>query len=96
MSRSVAPRAPKVRPAYLPADWTAPGLVNAVQALSLGTANEAQQRRALDWIMNEVAGTYDQPYRPGVDGDRETAFACGRMFVGQQIRKVIKLKANIR
>lgn len=94
MSRTVAPRAPRVRPAYLPADWTAPGLVAAVQALSLGTANEGQQKQALDWIIREVAGTYDQPYRPGVDGDRETAFACGRQFVGQQIVKVIKLKAS--
>jgi hypothetical protein len=42
-----------------------------------------QQRRALKWIVEKAAGAYDQPYRPGAPD--ETAFACGRMFVGQQI-----------
>jgi hypothetical protein len=37
------------------------------------------------FIINQIAGTYDQPFRPGgIDAQRATDFACGRMFVGQQ------------
>lgn len=57
----------------------------AIKALNAGNANEGQQRIALRWIIEMAAGTYDQPFRPGAPD--ETAFACGRMFVGQQIRK---------
>lgn len=57
----------------------------ALRALQTGTATSDQQRRALKWIVEQAAGSYDQPFRPGADGDRDTAFACGRMFVGQQI-----------
>ena len=65
--------------------------IYAIRALVAGTANDGQQRRALAWIINAACGTYDQPFRPGVDGDRATAFACGRQFVGQQIVKLSKL-----
>jgi hypothetical protein len=61
----------------------------AIKAVNAGNANEGQQRIALRWIIEMAAGTYDQPFRPGVGGDRDTAFACGRMFVGQQIVKQI-------
>jgi hypothetical protein len=61
----------------------------AIKALAVGNANGDQQRVALKWIVELAAGTYDQPFRPGVGGDRDTAFACGRMFVGQQIVKQI-------
>jgi hypothetical protein len=59
----------------------------AIKALNAGNANESQQRMALRWIIEMAAGTYDQPYRPGAPD--ETAFACGRMFVGQQVVKQI-------
>lgn len=61
----------------------------AIKALHAGNANEDQQRLALKWIIHEAAATYDLPFRPGEGGDRDTAFACGRMFVGQQIVKQI-------
>lgn len=63
----------------------------AIKALAAGNANEGQQQRALKWIVETLCGTYDQPFRPGEDGRRETDFACGKMFVGQQIVKQIKL-----
>ena len=64
----------------------------AVKALAAGNANEGQQKRALDWIINTVCGTYDLSFRPGgLEGDRATAFAEGRKFVGQQIVKQTKL-----
>lgn len=59
----------------------------ALKALQAGNASAGQQRLALEWIVNAAATTYDNPYRNGGDGDRETAFVCGRMFVGQQIVK---------
>jgi hypothetical protein len=55
----------------------------ALKSLQAGNASAEQQRRALKWIVEKAAGAYDQPYRPGAPD--ETAFACGRMFVGQQI-----------
>lgn len=65
----------------------------AIKALASGNASEGQQKRALEWIVKIVCGTYDQPYRPGEDGRRETDFACAKMFVGQQIIKQINLVA---
>ena len=74
-----------------PAEYS-DAVIGAVKALASGVANESQQKAALAWIINEAAKTYDQPFRPGGEGgDRDTAFACGRMFVGQQIVKVMKL-----
>lgn len=68
--------------------------IEAIQALASGAAEEAQQRRALAWIINVVAGTYDQSYRPGADGERDTCFAEGRRFVGSQIVKATKLNLS--
>lgn len=69
--------------------------VYAIRALAAGNANEGQQRRALDWIINHAARTYDQPFRPGgAEGARDTDFAAGRMFVGQQIVKLTKLNPD--
>lgn len=65
--------------------------VTAVQALFAGVASPTQQKRALEWIIKEAAKTYDLHYRPGPDGDRETSFALGRAFVGQQIVKMTLL-----
>ena len=64
-------------------------ITGAIKALNSGNANEAQQKRALKWIIEIAAATYDLPYRP--ESDRDTTFACGRMFVGQQIVKQLKL-----
>lgn len=61
----------------------------AIKALAAGNANEGQQRRALAWIVNRVAGTYDMSYRPG--SERDSVFAEGRRFVGLQIVKQINL-----
>ncbi len=77
---------PQVPPPYDVAD------VSAIQALSRGTANEDQQRRALKWIIERAAGTYDFSFYPG---ERETSFALGRVFVGQQVVKLTKLDLSI-
>ena len=66
-------------------------LTGAVKALASGTANAGQQQRALKWIIEQAAATYDMSYRPGEDGRRDTDFHEGRRFVGNQIVKQLKL-----
>lgn len=61
--------------------------VAALKAVNSGTASADQQIRAINCIIYKIARTYDQPFRSGADGDRETAFACGMQWVGQQIVK---------
>jgi hypothetical protein len=86
----VAPRLPATA-AWRPADYEDADIY-AIRALAAGNANESQQKRALDWIINKAAMTYDQPFRPGgLEGARETDFAAGRMFVGQQVVKLTKI-----
>lgn len=64
----------------------------AIQALLRGDALPHQQQRALKWIIESAAGTYDQTFYPGgEDGRRNTDFAEGRRFVGSQIVKMTRL-----
>jgi len=63
--------------------------ITAIQQLERGEATPEMQKRALAWIINPVAGTYDQSYRPG--DPHETTFAEGRRFVGNAIIKLLKL-----
>lgn len=84
-------RIPK-KEAIAPPDWDE-GDAYAFQALARGEANEAQQKRALDWIIDGACCTYDVSFRPGkVD---ETTFAEGRRFVGLQIVKLLKVNPAI-
>lgn len=69
--------------------------VHAMQALAKGSASADQQKRALRWIIEDAAGTYDMHYRPGPEGARDTDFALGRCFVGQQVVKLMKLKVGL-
>jgi len=61
---------------------------SAIQALHRGDASADQQQRALKWLIERAAGAYEFQFYPS---DRETAFALGRGFVGQQIVKLLKL-----
>jgi hypothetical protein len=63
----------------------------AIKALAAGKASEGQQKRALEWIINTLCGTYDLSFRPGPEGDRDTAFAEGRRSVGLQLVKQVNL-----
>lgn len=73
--------------AFTPADFDIAD-VAAIKALERGTATEDQQKRALDWIINRAALTYDLDYRTE---SRDHAFSSGRRFVGLQIVKMLKL-----
>lgn len=66
----------------------------ALQALARGDADEHAQRRALKFIVEELAGTYEVSYRPGLEGERDTAFAEGRRYVGLQIVKLLKINLS--
>lgn len=72
---------------FLPALWD-PADAAAIQALAIGEADSHQQQRALNWIINCAAGTYDLEYRTD---SRDHAFASGRRFVGLQVVKLLKL-----
>jgi len=79
---------------WAPAKYTV-AQAAAVQALSHGTADKEQQIRALKWIVEDVCGTYDMSYRP--DSTRDSDFAEGKRFVGNQIVKMTVLNiANLR
>jgi hypothetical protein len=64
---------------------------SAFQALKRGDASPDQQKRALEWIIRVGARIGDMPYFDGPDGERATAFACGKQFVGHAILKLLKL-----
>ena len=64
---------------------------DAIQALIRGDANEDQQERALKWVVEQAAGTYQFHY---YSSERDTAFALGRAFVGQQIVKMTKMNLS--
>lgn len=64
--------------------------VYAIKALATGTANESQQRRALNWILNTCCGLPDSTYYP--DSERDSAFASGKRFVGLEIVALLNMK----
>ena len=57
-------------------------VVNCLRKLHAGEADANEQKKALDYIIYQVCGTYDLPYRPD---DRDTIFACGKQHVGQTL-----------
>ncbi len=66
--------------------------VAALQALRRGEATPDQQLRALECIIGKISDRNGMSFRPGgLDGDRDTAFAEGRRFVGNQIVRLTKL-----
>ena len=74
---------------WKPAKWEYAD-AHSIKALARGDANPDQQKRALKWIIENAAGTYDLSYRPG-ESSRDTDFAEGRRSVGLQIVKVLKV-----
>lgn len=72
---------------YGPAD------ARAVKALYAGKASEAQQQRALRWIIEGACGFRDEPYRP--DSARDTTFNLGRQAVARQIMYLATLPENL-
>ena len=66
--------------------------VAALQAMRRGEATADQQVRAMEFILETISDRNGMSYRPGgLEGDRDTAFAEGRRFVGNQMVKLTKL-----
>lgn len=64
--------------------------VMAIRSFASGTANAGQQQAAYDWIVGIASGVNEMTFHPGgQEGDRASAFAEGRRFVGNQIRKML-------
>lgn len=76
---------------YHPPQWDDADAI-AIQALANGNANEGQQKRALDWIINQCCRTYDQSYHP--DNPTDTVFAEGKRYVGNHIILMMKIKTG--
>lgn len=66
--------------------------VAAIKAMAEGRAQPFQQTLVLDWLL-QITGAYENPWRPGVNGERDSSFAAGKAFIGQQIVKLINLPA---
>lgn len=73
--------APPVHQSVDPTDSEAAAL----RALQTGTATPEQQQAALICIVKKISEADGLSFRPGPGGDRDTAFAEGRRFVGLQI-----------
>jgi hypothetical protein len=82
VTRAIGPHVP---PPYELAD------ASALQAMQRGEATPDQQARALKWLIERAAGAYEFNYYPS---DRDTAFALGRAFVGQQVVKLLKVNVS--
>ena len=73
--------------------------IRAIQAIATyaaggETAPSAQDcQRALDWIVNVAAATYDEPFRPGQSD--AVNYMLGRRSVGLAIVKLMKLKPEM-
>ena len=88
---SQAPKKPsRATGPHIPPEWELADAV-AFQALVRGEAEPEQQKRALKWIIESAAGTYEFSYYPS---ERDTAFALGRVFVGQQIVKLTHVNVS--
>ena len=73
---------------WLPREWDLPD-AHALQALGRGEASKEQQLRALRWIVEGAAGTYEETFVPR-EGDT-SSYLQGRRSVGLQIVKLLKV-----
>lgn len=89
--KPLTPRATRKAPPFFNVSWEIAD-ASALQALLRGDAEPEQQRRALDWIIQQAAMTYQPTFQP--DSDRTTAFAEGRRFVGLKIRELLSLSTR--
>jgi hypothetical protein len=64
-----------------------------IKALARGEAAPEQQSMALNWIISEASGTYESVYFP--ESVRQSDFASGKRFVGNQIVGIINMPMTI-
>jgi hypothetical protein len=69
----------------------------ALQAVAKGTANNAQQLRAYEYVVRTLCETDRMTFWPGgEDGKRATDFAEGKRWVGVQLRRIEKMRPDHR
>ena len=68
-----------------------PEVVTALQAVNRGDAEPQQQRMVLGWVI-EMSRNGGAVYFPGESGRRDTDYALGRAFVGEQLVTILNLK----
>jgi hypothetical protein len=77
----------------LAAPWTptetTPAEIGAIKALVEGKADERQQLLLVEWLAR-ASGVTELEFRPGPEGERASAFAGGKRFVGQQFFQLAK------
>lgn len=79
---------PKTSAPYMPVDCVKADAA-ALQAMRRGEATKDQQIRAMEFIVGTVSDRNGMSFRPGgAEGARDTDFAEGRRFVGNQIVKI--------
>lgn len=66
--------------------------IEAIKAVAAGNASESQQKRAMAWIVQKAALTYDETFAMGLPD--VTANLQGRRNVGLQIVKLINMPAE--
>lgn len=97
-----APRRRKPQSEQAPWPWQLPaGIENAdifaLQALERGTANAAQQQRAIIFFERRLCATDRMSFYPGgEDGKRASDFAEGKRWVGTQLRRLLRLRPDHR
>lgn len=80
---------PELRP-WFPYKWERQlSAVYALKALQTGEATKDQQQVALDFLIKNLCGTYEMTYMP--DSQRDSDFAEGKRWVGNQMIKLLKL-----
>lgn len=86
-------RIPSIHP-WEPFRFTKADVV-AIRDLAAGKANDTQQKRLADLIL-EVSGLRDLEFRPGAEeGRRASDFASGKRFVGVQWAKALTMPADV-
>lgn len=66
---------------------------SAIKALANGNADEFQQKRAMQFIIDQASATYDMTFDP--DSDRASSFAEGRRHVGRLLVGIINGKLDL-
>lgn len=83
-----------IRRAWDPTPWE-PADANAFKALMRGDCPPHLQQRAMTFLVYQLCGTHEPAFRAGgLEAERETQFALGKAFVGQQIIGLLKVKTN--
>lgn len=64
-----------------------------IQAVAEGRADEHQQKRALQFIVERFCGAYDDTF--DMDSERASTYNQGRRWVGLAIIQVVKLNLAV-